>query len=200
MKAGALAMRLARVSEREALEQLQRRSSMHEPMYRAQLAAHPDAVELPAEQITEGLVRVAEQNGAIVGCAVLVERSADACELDGLFVEPERMRAGVGRRLVEDAKRIARERGATRIDVVANPQAVALYESVGFTTVGEARTRFDGQGFDDNGSELRGIAVPCVLKSVAVRSRCRDDGVAQGHAADPDWRVPRGRAAKPPVA
>ena len=142
MKAGALAMRLARVSEREALEQLQRRSSMHEPMYRAQLAARPDAVELPAEQITEGLVRVAEQNGAIVGFAVLLERSADACELDGLFVEPERMRAGVGRRLVEDAKRIARERGATRIDVVANPQAVAFYEAVGFTTVGEARTRF----------------------------------------------------------
>ena len=142
MKAGALAMRLARVSEREALEQLQRRSSMHEPMYRAQLAAHPDAIELAAELITEGLVRVAEQNGAIVGFAVLLERSADACELDGLFVEPERMRAGVGRRLVKDAKRIARERGATRIDVVANPQAVAFYEAVGFTTVGEARTRF----------------------------------------------------------
>jgi N-acetylglutamate synthase-like GNAT family acetyltransferase len=65
-------------------------------------------------------VRVAEHNGVIVGFAVLLERSADACELDGLFVEPERMRTGVGRRLVEDAKRIARERGATRIDVVAS--------------------------------------------------------------------------------
>ena len=142
MKAGALAMRLARIPEREALEQLQRRSSMHEPMYRAQLAAHPDAIELPAEQITEGLVQVAEQNGAIVGFAVLLERSADACE-------PRRpvRRAGTDarwrrRRLVEDDRRIARERGATRIDVVANPQAVAFYEAVGFTTVGEARTRF----------------------------------------------------------
>jgi predicted N-acetyltransferase YhbS len=142
MKPGALAMRLARVSEREALEELQRRSSMHEPMYRAQLAAHPDAIELPAEQITEGLVRVANENGAIVGFSVLLKRSAVACELDGLFVEPGRMRAGVGRALVEDAKRIARERGATRIDVVANPQAVAFYEAVGFTTVGEAQTRF----------------------------------------------------------
>ncbi|MGZ6564528.1 MAG: GNAT family N-acetyltransferase [Solirubrobacteraceae bacterium] len=137
-----MAIRLARVSEREALEQLQRRSSMHEPMYRAQLAAHPDAIELPAQQITEGLVRVAEENGAIVGFAVLLERSADACELDGLFVEPERMRGGVGRRLVEDAKRIARERGAMRIDVVANPQAVAFYVAVGFIAVGEAQTRF----------------------------------------------------------
>lgn len=111
-------------------------------MYRAQLAAHPDAVELPVAQITAGHVRVAEHNGAVVGFAVLLERSGEACELDGLFVEPDRMRAGVGRRLVEDAKRIARERGATRIDVVANPQAVAFYEAVGFTPVGEAQTRF----------------------------------------------------------
>jgi GNAT superfamily N-acetyltransferase len=111
-------------------------------MYRAQLEAHPDAIELPTEQITAGLVRVAEHNGAIVGFAVLLQCLVDACELDGLFVEPERMRAGVGRRLIEDAKLIARERGAARIDVVANPQAIAFYEAVGFMRVGEAQTRF----------------------------------------------------------
>src|SRR5438093_5395726 len=142
MKADATTIRLAQVSERDALEGLQRRSSVHGPMYRAQLAAHPDAIELPAEQIGAGLVRVAEQKGVIVGFAVLLEHSGDACELDGLFVEPAGMRAGVGRRLVEDAQRIARERGATRIDVVANPQAVAFYEAVGFKPAGEARTRF----------------------------------------------------------
>jgi predicted N-acetyltransferase YhbS len=142
MEPDSTTIRPAQVSERGALEQLQRRSSVHEPMYRAQLAAHPDAIELPAEQLTAGLVRVAEQNGVVVGFAVLLERSADACELDGLFVEPERMRAGVGRRLVEDARRIARERGARRIDVVANPQGVAFYEAVGFKPAGEVQTRF----------------------------------------------------------
>src|SRR5690348_3395911 len=105
-------------------------------MCRTQLAAHPDAIRLPVEQMTAGLVRVAEQNGAVVGFAVLLERSGDACELDGLFVEPERMRVGIGRGLIEDAKRIARERGATRIGVVANPQAVAFYEAVGFIPAG----------------------------------------------------------------
>jgi N-acetylglutamate synthase-like GNAT family acetyltransferase len=142
MSADAVTIRFARVSEREFLEQLQRRSSTHEPMYREQLAAHPDAIELPSEQITAGLVRVAEQDGAIVGFAVLLERSGDACELDGLFVEPDRMRSGVGRRLVVDATRIARERGAARMEVVANPQAVAFYGAIGFIRVGEAETRF----------------------------------------------------------
>ena len=135
-------IRFARASERDALERLQLRSSAHQPMYRAQLAAHPDAIQLPAEQIARGLVRVAEENGVVVGFAVLLERSSDACELDALFVEPEWMRRGVGRRLVEDAKRIACDREARRIDVVANPQAVAFYQAMGFTPAGEAHTRF----------------------------------------------------------
>jgi hypothetical protein len=36
----------------------------------------------------------------------------------------------------------ARAAGAVRIDVTANPDAVAFYESVGFVAVGEAETRF----------------------------------------------------------
>src|ERR1051325_9466699 len=132
-----MTIRPARVSEREALEALQRRSSMHQPMYRAQLAAHPEAIELPVQQIAAGLVRVAEQDGVLIGFSVLLEPSGDACELDGLFVEPERMRGGVGRWLVEDATRLARERGATRIDVVANPQALSFYEAAGFRPAGE---------------------------------------------------------------
>ena len=135
-------IRQAQPVERDALEALQRRSSLHGPLYRAQLAAHPDAVRLPSEQVTAGLVRVAEQNGIVVGFAVLLEPSGDACELDGLFVEPDRMRGGVGRLLVGDARRIARERRVARIEVVANPQAVAFYEAVGFKTAGEAQTRF----------------------------------------------------------
>jgi N-acetylglutamate synthase-like GNAT family acetyltransferase len=142
MAAERVTIRPARASERRALEDLQRRSSMHEPMYREQLEAHPDAIELPEEQMAAGVVRVAEERGVVVGFAVLFEPSGGACELDGLFVEPDRMRGGIGRVLVQDAARIARERGATRIDVVANPQAVAFYEAVGFTTTGAAQTRF----------------------------------------------------------
>src|SRR4051794_3557601 len=137
-----VAIRSALLSERATLEDLQRRSAMHRPMYRAQLAAHPDAVELPPDRIRTGAVRVAEENGAVVGFAVMLAPVVGACELDGLFVEPVRMRTGLGRRLVDDAKRIARARGATRIDVVANPQAVAFYEHVGFTASGQAATRF----------------------------------------------------------
>src|SRR5437763_8976569 len=54
--------------------------------------------------------------------STIVMPRGDACELDGLFVEPDRMRTGVGRRLVEDAKRLRMSAAQCEIDVVANPQ------------------------------------------------------------------------------
>src|SRR3954470_23112414 len=98
----AVTLRDGNREERAPLEALQRRASMHEPTYREQLLAHPDAIELPVEQIDAGFVRVAEFKGATAGFAVLLAADHGACELDGLFVEPEHWRAGVGRRLIED--------------------------------------------------------------------------------------------------
>ena len=137
-----IVIRDARVEEQRSLIELQRRASMHWDAYRDQLAAHPDAIELPIDQITDGLVRVAERDADIVGFAVLFQPVEGACELDGLFVEPAHMGAGVGRALVQDAVRIARDRGATRIDVVANLEAVGFYQRVGFTGTAEVPTRF----------------------------------------------------------
>jgi GNAT superfamily N-acetyltransferase len=137
-----LLIRDALVAEQPSLTELQRRASLHWEAYREQLRAHPDAVELPVEQIEDGLVRVAELGADVVGFASLLQPASGACELDGLFVEPAHMGAGIGRALVEDAKRIARERGATRIEVVANPEAVAFYHRVGFTGAEPVPTRF----------------------------------------------------------
>jgi GNAT superfamily N-acetyltransferase len=137
-----IVIRDARAAEQGALTELQRRASMHWDAYRDQLVAHPDAVELPADQIENGLVRVAELGADVVGFAVLLRPAGGACELDGLFVEPGRMGAGLGRALVEDAMRIARERGATRIEVVANPEAVGFYQRLGFTGAKQVPTRF----------------------------------------------------------
>jgi GNAT superfamily N-acetyltransferase len=137
-----LSIRDARAAEQRSLTELQLRASLHWDAYREQLLAHPDVVELPLDQIEDGLVRVAELGGEVVGFAVLLRSAQGACELDGLFVEPGHMGAGVGRALVEDSMRIARERGASRIEVVANPEAVGFYERVGFTGAAEVPTRF----------------------------------------------------------
>lgn len=135
-------IRDARPAEQQPLTELQRRASLHWEAYREHLLAHPEVVELPLEQIADGLARVAEVDGDVVGFAVLFRPVQGACELDGLFVEPGRMGFGVGRALIEDAAQIARERGATRIEVVANPEAAGFYERVGFIGAAEVPTRF----------------------------------------------------------
>jgi len=124
-----------------ALEALQRRSSDVWPEYRDQLAAHPDAIELPRAFIDNGWVRVALDDGTVIGFSVLIPGEGRVHELDGLFVEPEHMGRGAGRALVEDAVARATANRGERIEVTAGP-AQGFYERVGFTTTGSAQTRF----------------------------------------------------------
>jgi GNAT superfamily N-acetyltransferase len=137
-----LTIRHARVAEASALEALQRRSSDVWEAYREQLAAHPDAIELPQSFIERGWVRVAVgDDEAPIGFSVVIPTDGPAHELDGLFVEPAHIGRGVGRALVGDAVARATDQGAGCLEVTAGP-AQGFYEKVGFRLVGTAQTRF----------------------------------------------------------
>jgi ribosomal protein S18 acetylase RimI-like enzyme len=136
-------IRDARPDEASALEALQRRSSDVWDEYRAQLAANPDAIEPPHEAIADGRVRVAvDAVGRRLGFSVVLPVRDGRCELDDLFVEPDSMRLGVGRLLVDDVATRAAASGASHVDVIANPNALGFYERVGFEMTGQASTRF----------------------------------------------------------
>jgi GNAT superfamily N-acetyltransferase len=135
-------IRDATADERAALEALQRRSSDIWEEYREQLAAHPDAIEFPQHFIENGWARVAVLgDDTPVGFSVVVPGRGGIHELDGLFVEPDQMRRGIGRLLVEDACRRARDSGADWLEVTVGP-AQGFYEKVGFEVVGTVETRF----------------------------------------------------------
>jgi GNAT superfamily N-acetyltransferase len=135
-------IRPASATEAPALEALQRRSSDVWEDYRAQLAAHPDAIELPQAFIDNGWVRVAAaDDDTPIGFSVVIPTGGRFHELDGLFVEPAHMSSGIGRALVEDAAARASRDGATCLEVTAGP-AQGFYERVGFRLVGSAQTRF----------------------------------------------------------
>jgi GNAT superfamily N-acetyltransferase len=135
-----LHLRPARPEEQADLVELQRRASLVWPEFREALLARPEIIQLPLEQILAGQVMVAEQGGGRLGFAVVLPREDGEAELDGLFVEPQVWRGGIGRRLVEWAEHYAAGLGASRLHVTANPGALAFYEAVGFVYTGEAVT------------------------------------------------------------
>jgi N-acetylglutamate synthase-like GNAT family acetyltransferase len=135
-------VRPAVVSEREQLEALQRRASLNNPRDRDALLAHPDAIELPLEQIRAGGVYVAEVAGSIRGFAAILPREDGDSELDALFVEPDAWRRGIGRELIEHCAAAARAAGAESLHVVGNPHAEGFYRACGFQMLGTRKTRF----------------------------------------------------------
>ena len=135
-------IRLGLPSEKLELEQLQLRASLANKGDRDALLAHPDAIELPAEQIAGGRVLVSECKGVIVGFAAIEPRPDGQIELDGLFVEPRMQRRGIARALIEHCAEVVRKQGCTAIHVVGNPHAREFYLACGFEQIGTTETRF----------------------------------------------------------
>lgn len=137
-----ISIRLAEASEKEALESLQRRASLANPGDREAILAHPDEIGLPNAQIVAGMVFVAECGGRRAGFSAILPREEGDFDLEGLFVEPDIWRSGVGRALVEHAASVATQAGARHLHVVGNPHATGFYESLGFQTIETVATRF----------------------------------------------------------
>jgi putative acetyltransferase len=65
--------------------------------------------------------------------------------LEAMFLDPEHLRAGHGKRFVEHARRL---KGALTVDVnEQNPAALRFYEACGFTVVGRSTLDSTGRPF-----------------------------------------------------
>jgi GNAT superfamily N-acetyltransferase len=124
-----------------ALSVVYRRSSLSNEGDRPNLLAHPETLEFADLAVREGRTRAAVAEGEIVGFASWLG-AGDAFEIEDLFVEPGWMRRGIGRALVLDMTAIARVRGIGRVEVTANPHALAFYEKAGFVVYRDVVTRF----------------------------------------------------------
>jgi len=107
---------------------------------------HPDAerqrrgLALLLAAPAQGLVLVAERGGAVVGMVTvqLVVSTAEGAQsglVEDMVVTSGERGRGVGRRLLEVAESWARERGATRLQLLAdreNGPALRFYERMGW--------------------------------------------------------------------
>lgn len=140
---GITEIRRAKPSERATLGDLHRRSSYVWEEDRVQLEAHPDALGIAPAAIADGRVRVAVgRGGELLGFSVIAVGTAGVCALEDLFVDPDVMRRGIGRALVQDAVERALLAGCRAMTVVAHARNFAFYESVGFVPGEPVSTRF----------------------------------------------------------
>ncbi len=125
-----LSIRSSTPDDLPAIRDIFRRAALANEGDRAWIEAHPDEFGLDEANVLEGRTRVAVVDGEIVGFATLVGSG-----LEDLFVEPDWMRRGIATALVHDIAATV-----PRIDLTANPHALAFYESVGFVEDGVAET------------------------------------------------------------
>src|SRR5204862_1264465 len=98
------------------------------------------ALDVRPEHIDAGDVWVAtDPEGGIAGVVALgPSERANALDLERLFVEPRRIRSGIGRLLLTHAVAEARRRGAARLTVLSDPYAADFYRRNGARRIGEA--------------------------------------------------------------
>lgn len=99
---------------------------------RRELTVSPDRVESDRYRYF-----VAVDGNSTLGFYALERLSDGDCELDALFVEPAWIGSGVGRALIEHARRTATQIGATRLIIQGDPHAADFYLAAGGRQTGE---------------------------------------------------------------
>jgi ribosomal protein S18 acetylase RimI-like enzyme len=87
---------------------------------------------------------VAEIKGVSIAFYTLQEKNGNAW-IENLWVSPEFIGKGVGKKLFLHAVGVCRQRGHETLQLEADPNAVGFYEKMGMYKIGERHSEVEGQ-------------------------------------------------------
>ena len=87
---------------------------------------------------------VAEREHSPIAFYTLLDREENAW-IENLWVSPEDIGQGVGKKLFSHAVEVARQRGYKRIQLEADPNAMGFYEKMGMRKIGERHSAVEDQ-------------------------------------------------------
>ena len=102
-----------------------------------------DQLTITPEFVAANDTFVARHDGQIVGFHALLE-TAEGCRLEHLWILPEWMGQGIGRRLFAHAAGRAADRGAASLTIEADPNAEPFYLHLGARRSGVKTSKIDG--------------------------------------------------------
>ena len=124
-------VRPARSGEAATLTALCIRSKAHWAYDEAFMKLSAAALAVDEADIAAGRVLVAAAGeGTPLGMAAVLG-DGETIDLDSLFVDPPAIGSGAGRLLFQAATKRARDLGARRMTILADPNAVSFYERMG---------------------------------------------------------------------
>ena len=129
-------LRPAVVAELDRLSDLCMRSKAVWGYDEAFMAACRRELTLTAGDLNDTDIQVAEDDDGLCGVAQLSVFGEQAC-IEKLFVDPEGLGRGVGRRLYDWCVAVARDRGARVLVIEADPDAEAFYLKMGAVRDGQ---------------------------------------------------------------
>lgn len=130
-------LRPARQEDARMLTELAMRSKAHWGYDAAFMKACEAELTITPERIVQEEVTVAVSGDAGIGMVSLAKtQTPGLLELEDMFVEPAAIGSGIGACLMDHAKERARESGATRVEVDADPNAQGFYERCGYRLIG----------------------------------------------------------------
>lgn len=132
-----LLIRAAAVEELPALSELCMRSKAVWGYNAAFMEACRGELTLDPRELVSSRIAVAARGDHVLGIAQVRMAGRDA-DLLKLFVEPAALRSGVGRALFAWATDAAREMGAARMTIEADPDAAPFYRRLGARDAGLA--------------------------------------------------------------
>jgi N-acetylglutamate synthase-like GNAT family acetyltransferase len=129
-------IRPATASDVDALSTLALRSKAHWGYDEEFLSACREELTLHEDDLATRPTFVLEQAGRAIGFYTLERVTESQVELWFLFVEPDAIGQGHGRRLLEHAKAEAIARGFSTMVIQADPNATEFYQHLGGRLVG----------------------------------------------------------------
>lgn len=135
----------AKITDANTLAELTIRSKNHWDYGHAQIEQWRDELTITPDYIDKNSVFKLVKEEQILGFYAFAPESTEEVKLNFLFVEPEAIGKGYGKRLLTHFLNSLKGTNYKRVVLDADPHAEAFYASQGFTVIGKLKSSIAGR-------------------------------------------------------